>query len=215
MTAGVHIVADRDNRLGTAMPDPSRPAAVQPAARPATSALIVNAVVFEIGWFACVLGAAHGLALPGVAFAAVIVIWQTARARRRTAELQLLGIALLLGLLCDSALGASGWIVYAASPLAPLAPLWILALWALFATTLNLSLAWLQQRLVLAALLGVAAGPLSYWGGVRLGALQFAAPLQAVLALALVWGALTPLLSMLAGALSRRAARPAPSRGAA
>jgi hypothetical protein len=71
-------------------------------------------------------------------------------------------------------------------------------MWALFATTLNVSLGWLQGRWVLTVVLGAMAGPLSYWAGVRMGAVQFVEPAQAVAALAVGWGLATPLLLLLA-----------------
>lgn len=91
-----------------------------------------------------------------------------------------------------------------ASLAAALPPPWMLALWANFATTLNLSLAGLQTRPWLAALLGLAGGPLAYWGGAGLGAMTFVAPLPALIALALGWALLTPLLLALATTLARR-----------
>ncbi len=80
----------------------------------------------------------------------------------------------------------------------------MIALWANFATTLNLSLAGLQTRPWLAALLGLVCGPLAYWGGAGLGAMTFITPLPALITLALGWALLTPLLLALAATLARR-----------
>ncbi|HPB74378.1 MAG TPA: DUF2878 domain-containing protein [Chromatiaceae bacterium] len=85
-----------------------------------------------------------------------------------------------------------------------LPPAWMLALWANFATTLNLSLAGLQTRPGLAAVLGLVGGPLAYWGGAGLGAMTFVAPLPALITLALGWALLTLLLLALAATLARR-----------
>jgi len=86
------------------------------------------------------------------------------------------------------------------------------ALWMLFATTLNVSLAWLKRSALLAALFGAIGGPLAYYGGAKLGALSFLAPTPALVALALGWGLLTPLLIKLAlrfdGFVSTLDARP-------
>ena len=82
--------------------------------------------------------------------------------------------------------------------IAGVAPHWILALWALFATTLNVSLSWLRGRWLLAAVLGAIAGPLSYWGGAKLGALVLVQPLPAVVAMAIEWAIAMPLLMRLA-----------------
>ena len=84
------------------------------------------------------------------------------------------------------------------SLLAGTAPHWIIALWALFATTLNLSLRWLHGRWWLSALFGAIAGPLAFYAGSRLGAVRFSEPAIALAWLALGWGLLTPLLMRLA-----------------
>ena len=162
---------------------------------PRSASLMFNFVAFQCGWFACVVGAAHGWPLAGTATAAAIVAWHVMRAARPAEDLKLVIIALALGALWDSSLAALGWVDFTSGTLvAGLAPPWILALWALFATTLNVSLDWLKGRWLVAALLGAVAGPLSYWAGVRLGALEFVAPLPALTALAIGWGVITPLL---------------------
>lgn len=53
-------------------------------------------------------------------------------------------------------------------------PLWLLSLWPVFASAMmqGHSLAWLSRNLPLAACVGAIAGPLSYAGGARLGALR-------------------------------------------
>jgi hypothetical protein len=155
--------------------------------------LALNVALFQAGWLACVLGAAHGLPWAGVAAAAGVVAWHLMRARRAAEELKLVALAVAVGALSDSALAASGWVEFAPAAAADgLAPWWILAMWALFATTLNVSLAWLRTRLPLAALLGAMSGPLAYWAGARLGALELRQPAAALGALALVWAAALP-----------------------
>jgi len=154
--------------------------------------LAVNVALFQAGWLACVLGAAHGMPLAGIAIAAAVVAWHAARARRPAQELKLVALAVLAGALFDSALAAGGWIVFAPEAAAGLAPWWILAMWALFATTLNVSLAWLRSRLPLAALLGAVSGPLAYWAGARLGALELRQPAAALGALAAAWAVVLP-----------------------
>lgn len=166
---------------------------------PTAAGLIVNVVAFQIGWFACVLGAARGWPWAGTALAAVIVAWHVARAVRPAQELRLIAAAMLMGALFDSSLAALGWLAFASGTLVDgTAPHWILAMWALFATTLNVSLNWLKGRLVVAALLGAAAGPLSYWAGARLGAVVLADPVHALGALAVGWAIMMPALTILA-----------------
>jgi hypothetical protein len=71
-------------------------------------------------------------------------------------------------------------------------------MWMVFATTLNLSLRWLQGHRLAAIGLGAIGGPLAYWGGARLGAMEFVVPVAATAALAIGWAVLTPVLVRLA-----------------
>ena len=148
--------------------------AVVTASVPAAARAAVNFVVFQAGWWACVLGAAHDMATAGSLFAVVIIAAHIALVAQPLRELRLVAIALLIGVVWDS------------------------ALLALFAITLNHSLAWLHGRLSVAAVLGAIAGPLAYWGGVQTGAVFFFEPLYALLALAAGWAVFTPLLVRLA-----------------
>jgi hypothetical protein len=80
-----------------------------------------------------------------------------------------------------------------------LCPVWLVALWAMFGTTLRGSLSALAGRYGLAAVLGAVAGPLSYLGGAKLGAVTLH-PNRAVsiAALAVGWSVVMPLLVWLA-----------------
>ena len=178
------------------------------AVAPSTARVIVNFLAFQAGWFACVLGAAHDLPWAGTSLAAAIVAAHIGYAARPPQELKLVAVALLIGVLWDSLLVNLGWLDFRSGFLIDgMAPHWILALWALFAITLNLSLAWLKSRLPVAVLLGAIAGPLAYWGGSRLGAVTIPEPLPAMIALSLGWALFTPLLALLARRFNGIAAR--------
>jgi hypothetical protein len=162
-------------------------------------AVLANFAAFQFGWFACVIGAAQGFPALGAAAALVVAAAHLAFARRPRAELALLLLAAVIGAGWDSLLAATGWVRFTNGMLiAGTAPYWIVALWVLFATTLNVSLAWLKRRLALAAAFGAIGGPLSYLGGAKLGALSFGNEGAALIALSLGWAALTPLLLRLA-----------------
>jgi hypothetical protein len=163
---------------------------------PRTAAWLRSALNFglmQAGWFACVLGAAHGLPWLGTVATIAIVGWHAAHTARPAEELKLIALVTLAGGTFDTALTAAGWVAFPNGQFAPwLAPHWIFALWALFATGLNVSLAWLKGRWWLAAAIGAVASPLSYWAGVRLGAATFVEPVPMLAALALGWAVILP-----------------------
>lgn len=166
---------------------------------PSSRERVLNFVLFQAGWFACVLGAARGEGMAGAAVAMGVALVYIMRAPQPLRAAALIALACTLGALWDSALAAAGWIGYDDADISGVmfigaAPLWIVALWALFATTLNSSLGWMQGRPALAALFGAIGGPLSYWAGERMGALRLESPVAALVALAAGWALLTPLL---------------------
>jgi hypothetical protein len=111
------------------------------------------------------------------------------------AELKLVLLSLGLGLIFDSLLVWQGWLQYSSGMVfSNIAPYWIVALWGLFATLLNISLRWMRGRWIIAVLFGAAGGPAAYYGGLRLGALEFGNMPAGLLALAIGWALLTPLL---------------------
>jgi len=161
--------------------------------------IAVNIVLYQIGWFACVLGAARGAPWLGPLLAAAIVTWHLAGARFKSRELTLLACAALLGVILDSALMRLGLLHFSSGVvIAGVSPAWMIALWVLFATTLNISLRWLHWRWAAASVLGLVGGPLAYYAGARLGAITLIPTTRALCAVALVWAAVTPLLALAA-----------------
>ncbi|MFN3860053.1 MAG: DUF2878 domain-containing protein [Roseateles sp.] len=184
--------------------------------------LVLNLIAFQLAWFACVLGAARGVPAWGSAAVAAAVLLQLVVSDARLADLALLIAAPALGLVWDTALLRADVVVYASpGPVLGWAPGWILALWALFATTLREPLRWLHGRWLLAAVVGGAAGALSYWSAARLGAARIPDVPLALGVLAAGWAVMTPGLLALAGWLEARvkgragaaaSARTAPTR---
>ena len=161
--------------------------------------LPVNVLLFQAGWFACVFGAAMQAPWVGPLAALLVITWHLSRAQQPRLELALILLAALVGMVFESLLVQSGWIRFDSGLFAPsLAPYWMGALWAMFATTLNVSLRWLRPSLGLAALLGAVGGPLSYYAGAQMGALAFSDTILALTAVALGWALLAPLLLALA-----------------
>ena len=179
--------------------------------------IAVNLAGSQAGWWSIVLLAAHGR--PGgatMAGAACTLLLLAQAGHRWRADAGLALATLAIGTAWDSLLVNIGLLVYPPGPgLAWLAPPWIMALWALFATTLNVSMRWLRGRWAMAALFGAIGGPLSFAGGARLGAVRFSNTPMALLALAAGWAVLMPLLVRVAQGFDATApAYPSPSSGA-
>ena len=171
--------------------------------------MLMNFLTFQAGWFATVLGAANGVPWMGPVVVLTVVGIHLRSAGKPLAEARLVAAAVLIGLVADSLLLATGWVAYPNGQwLAGLAPYWIVGLWALFATTLNVSLKWLSGRYLLAAAFGALGGPLSYLAGERLGAMTFVAPWAALAGLAIGWGLAMPLLMAIAAKTSAGARTP-------
>jgi hypothetical protein len=156
---------------------------------------------YQLVWGSAVIGAAQGLACPGIVGTVVYAACQLGAARHYKTDLSLMAMAVMMGLLFDSGLIHAGLVSFAAPwPSAGVAPAWILALWAAFSLTFTQSLAYLQRRLWLAALLGAAGGPLAYLAAARgWHAVTFASPSwRALLCLGIGWGLATPALAWIA-----------------
>ena len=120
-----------------------------------TSTLLINALAFQVGWWALVLSASRDHAAVGLLVVGLVLTWHLTRVRPGRAEAALITVATFIGLAFDSLLLATGWVEFAGGALfGVLAPLWMVALWANFAATLNVSLRALRARPWLAALLG-------------------------------------------------------------
>lgn len=171
---------------------------------------LANAAGFQMVWLCCVGGAGAGQAWLGPVAALLFAMAVLALGGKARADLRALAVALPLGFAFDSAFAASGWLQYAQPwPWASAAPVWIWALWAGFALTLNHSMAWFRQHPWLAALFGFVGGPLAYATAARgFRAIEFDAADGVVLvALALAWALVLPLLLWIDGRLLARAQR--------
>lgn len=167
-------------------------------------AWLLNQFAFQTGWWTVVLTAAWGWPLIGIGMVAALITIHLTRMRPFKSEALLVIFVAGVGFIVDSLLQVNDWVRFANDPGGGFAPLWMVALWANFATTLNVSLSPLQRHPWLAALLGAGGGPAAYWAGAQLGAMTVSNAPAAFVTLALAWALLTPLLLSLAAALARR-----------
>jgi len=154
---------------------------------------LLNAVLFQVGWFACVLGGNTGWLL--IPFVILLVhLWLIGSWRT---EGKLLMTVFALGCVLDSALIKIGLFDFGEA--GRVIPLWLALLWPLLATTLGHCLAWTARPWWLASILGAIGGPASYIAGSHLTYVQL--PLGvgvSALILGAIWAMVFPLLHWLA-----------------
>lgn len=176
---------------------------------------LLNFALFQAGWFACVLGAAHGTPWAGAAAAvAICAVHLAFVAKDRAGELRLLAAMTVAGSALSAFNVANGAVVFAPGVVALLGvPLWLAGLWTLFATLLRHSLGWMHGRPAVAAACGLVGSPLSYAGAERLGAVEVHdAFVRGPLVLGLTWAVAVPAAVWLAGRTATDAAARPPAR---
>lgn len=143
---------------------------------------LANAVLFQCGWFACVLGGDSLWLLVGLGVLGIHLLWISSWAR----DGRLILSVTALGTLLDTSLRTLGGFQFTEP--GPLIPVWLILLWALLATTLRHCLAWSARPWWRAAVLGAVGGPLSYYAGSQLAGVQFGFSLApSMIALAVLW----------------------------
>lgn len=159
----------------------------------------INLTLFKVAWLAVVFGAAASLASLGTAVVGAAVIVHLFRAARPRREVLLMTAAALIGAAWESYLIQAGVLQYPGFSSAAFAPYWIVAMWVLFATTLNLGMRWLRKNYVMASIFGAVGGPLSFAAGEKAGAVTIAE--NGFLTIAVGWALLLPLMTYLASRL--------------
>lgn len=172
---------------------------------------IWSVIGLNIGWFACVLGAAweiHWLSI--VIVLLLVIIHLFVIGKKRLLPAIFLGlVSLATGFVLDTVLIAietyepNRWLMPA-----PITTIWLLMLWVNFSLALNESLKWFQKHLFVAAITGSIFGPLAYFAASRLGAVQIMSPVsKSLLMVAVVWFIAMPLMSLVAKLLCQHSLR--------
>ena len=153
---------------------------------------IINFILFQVGWLACVLSASAGMSEIGLIYALAFIILHTSLSRRVLTEVVFIVLVTCFGFVIDSWLVFAGYFSYVNSAESMTAPMWIAALWAMFSTTIGYSLNWLSSRYLLAAALGFIFGPLAYYGASKLGAVNLPDGNMGLYFQALIWAVMLP-----------------------
>jgi hypothetical protein len=160
--------------------------------------VFLNIAASYAAWFAVATLASHGhyllAVVPSLAAVALHLGLTPSGGRRR--ELVLMTAAIVLGFIVEAAHMAAGATHYSPSATpGGLPPAFMIGLWAAFATLVNVSLAWLRGRFLLAAVFGALASGPSYYAGSKLGALELGEPVwQSLAIIGAVWAVAFPLL---------------------
>ena len=159
---------------------------------------LTNLVMFKIGWVACVSLAAAGQPFWATVAVALVVTLHLLSVPVMVKEALLLAAAAVIGLAWESLLVWSGLLSYPASgEYAPLAPYWIVAMWVLFATTINHGLSWAKKSWYVSALAGIIGGPMAFYGGAAMGAVEFSHTFTALALIGAGWAVLMPILVLI------------------
>lgn len=172
--------------------------------------VLINLTFFKAAWLITIFAAAASMPIAGAAAVAAAVAVHVLRSDKRRAELVLLGAAGLVGLVWESLLVATGVLQYESGFLLEgLAPYWIVGMWILFATTLNVGLRWLQKSTLVAALVGAIGGPMAFLAGQKAGAVGFADPVVSLAVIGVGWMVLLPVMVRIAARVVGTAPAPA------
>jgi hypothetical protein len=156
------------------------------------TALIINALWLQLGWWGCVWGAKDPRWLLAVLVGLLAHLRLSPQPRAELHAVIRVGLA---GMLLDWGLGVLGLFEFSQ----PLLPLWLALLWLVFATGLRHSLAWAATPLWRGALVGLVGGPLAYCVGAPLAGVALPlGVLGTALVLAPLWALWMPLALRLA-----------------
>ncbi|MBW0146305.1 DUF2878 domain-containing protein [Marinobacter arenosus] len=158
-----------------------------------TARNILNFVVFQAGWLICVLF--PGMAAAGLVLALLVVHFVLV-SQRRMSELQFIGLGTVLGASLDLLWFRTGILAGVDGDIL-LTPPWLVAIWAIFMSTLSHSLDWISRKAWLPFVLAPIAGPFAYWSASKLGAVSLPDLLPSLTALAVGWLVVFPLLLFL------------------
>lgn len=173
---------------------------------PAAVPIIANFLLFQTVWLVTVIAASRDLTWPGVAALCFFLLAHAALSASARGDYVLCAALVVVGVVVEGINGASGLIVHRdALGGGALPPVWMLVLWCNLALILNNSVAWIQGRPWIAALLGGIGGAASYLGGIALGAAEFGTSTQTgLLIVGATWAVLTPLLFLAAERVHQR-----------
>ncbi|REG82400.1 DUF2878 domain-containing protein [Marinomonas pollencensis] len=152
---------------------------------------IINAILFQGVWLACVLGGSTVALL----ITPLYLFLHDHYFMNKRCEWRLVLLFFFLGVLVDGSFFQFGIFSYSADAqyFGNFPPIWLLCLWGAVATLFAHSLAFLRSRYYLSAMLGFIGPTVSYIAGAKLAGITLAEPsFFSAFAVALVWSLILP-----------------------
>jgi Protein of unknown function (DUF2878) len=167
----------------------------------------LNFLIYQLGWLACVLGAAYQWPWLGVAIAMPLVCMHMMLTTDRPNQARLLFAALCVGVFVDTLLLILGVYSFPCGTVVDwLPPIWMTVLWIQFATTFRYCLSWMSGRYALCSIAALLGAPLAFIGGERLGAVFLISPrITNLLILGTLWAIALPLLLFISDRIHAKA----------
>ncbi|MBO6851960.1 MAG: DUF2878 domain-containing protein [Marinobacter sp.] len=151
---------------------------------------VINFVLFQAGWLICIL-------YPGMAAAGVVALFLVIHfaliSQNRWMEAQFIGFGTVIGGVLDGIWFNTG-ILDDGTGQVVITPIWLIAIWAIFMTTLSHSLQWISSKPWLPWVLAPITGPFAYWSASQLGAVELPVLSTSLIALAVGWLVVFPML---------------------
>ncbi|MGB1952081.1 MAG: DUF2878 domain-containing protein [Marinobacter sp.] len=151
---------------------------------------VINFVLFQAGWLICIL-------YPGMMAAGVVALFLVIHfvliSQNRWMEAQFIGFGTVIGGVLDGIWFNTG-ILDDGTGQVVITPIWLIAIWAIFMTTLSHSLQWISSKPWLPWVLAPITGPFAYWSASQLGAVELPVLSTSLIALAVGWLVVFPML---------------------
>lgn len=155
---------------------------------------LANFILFQIGWCVAVFYPGSLAALVSLAVVALHLLMISAFPLR---ELRFIIMVTVLGSVLDvihRTTGVLNFPGYEGAYSEGMIPVWLVMLWAVFATAVNHCLYWMRSYRVVLFGLPPFAGALAYYSAERFGAIEIGHGLLGVLAIAIGWGLIYPVV---------------------
>ncbi|MBL7114720.1 MAG: DUF2878 domain-containing protein [Kiritimatiellae bacterium] len=155
------------------------------------AAKLFHAVIFQILWIALVISAGSHWSITVTIATPLIAALQLKLFRNTfTKSIVFVMLTVCIGMIMDTFLTLVGIIDPARNVIPfPFPPLWLIGLWIAFATFMKTTLTYLCDKPATQWCIGAIGGPLAYWSGARLGAIELHAHIiLSLVVLALAWG---------------------------